>query len=718
RSRINGSVAVLCLLFLAQTAWTTPAWGADPATSLELAGARVSQKDQTGRTRFIGTQPGRPVHLKRPPQAASPEAFGLAFASEYGSGFGIADAANQLRLIKSNQRSRGRNSLRYQQVHSGVPVFGGELIINLNAKNALLSINGEVAPELSLSVTPTLTPDKARTVALASAAKWHSLNISDLQASEPLLSIYDASLLKPSVLEPSLVWRIEVSPRHAAPIREMILVDAHSGSINLHFNQVHTARNRETHDGGGTNVLPGTLVCAEANAFPGCALADTDVINAHDFAGDTYDFYATMHGRDGIDDIGGVITSTVHWAEPGQCPNAFWDGWQMVYCDGVADGDDVVAHELTHGVTDYESVLFYYYQSGAINESLSDIWGEFIDLTNGKGNDSPGVRWLIGEDVNEFGGAIRDMKTPGNFGDPDKMSSVNYWLSSVDGGGVHSNSAINNKAAYLMTDGDTFNGFIITGIGINKVAKVYYEAQTNFLTSGSDFADLYEALFQGCINLVGTDDIDINDCWEVRNATRAVEMDTRPQNNKDTPMCPYSFKPGAIAYSNDMETDVSEWYFYTLSGTENDWDWIYGYATSGDFSLYVRDIDTASDSIIESYVPVTIPANAYLYFRHAFAFESSNGDYYDGSVVEYATYDQPAWTDIGHLFDDGQGYDGSIYNAFDDSNTLGGRDAFVGSSSGFAASRYDLSSLAGQEFFMSFRMASDATGAGPLGWIV
>ena len=171
----------------------------------------------------------------------------------------------------------------------------------------------------------------------------------------------------------------------------------------------------------------------------------------------------------------------------------------MVYGDGVgfALADDVVAHELTHGVTEHTSNLFYYYQSGAINESLSDIWGEFVDQTNLAGNDSASVKWLIGEDVIGLG-AIRDMEDPTTFGDPDRMTSPSYWFSMGDSGGVHTNSGINNKAAYLMVEGGSFNGQTVTALGITKVAAIYYEVQTNLLTSGADYADLHDALFQAC----------------------------------------------------------------------------------------------------------------------------------------------------------------------------------------------------------------------------
>jgi bacillolysin len=131
--------------------------------------------------------------------------------------------------------------------------------------------------------------------------------------------------------------------------------------------------------------------------------------------------------------------------------NAYWSGAQIVYGDaqGWPLADDVVAHELTHGVTQYESNLFYYYQSGAINESFSALWGEYYDQTNGQGNDTSDVKWLIGEDVSGLG-AFRSMSNPPAYGDPDKMSSVYYYEGAVDNGGVHWNSGVNNKAVYLM----------------------------------------------------------------------------------------------------------------------------------------------------------------------------------------------------------------------------------------------------------------------------
>jgi Zn-dependent metalloprotease len=277
--------------------------------------------------------------------------------------------------------------------------------------------------------------------------------------------------------------------------------------------------NRRTYTASGGSALPGTFLC-DQNQSSCTNGADPDADEAHQYAADTFVFYNTHHGRNSIDNAGSTITSTVNYGI--NYRNAFWNHAQVVYGDDMA-ADDVVGHEITHGVTEYTSGLIYYGQSGAINESFSDVWGEFIDQTNGSGNDLSSVKWLLGED--SALGVIRSMINPPTYGHPDKMSSPYFYTGSGDNGGVHINSGVNNKAAYLMVDGGTFNGRNIIGIGLNKTAAVYYEAQAKLLTAGSNFNDLYYALIQACQNLIGgADGITQNDCDQVKLAAEGVEM--------------------------------------------------------------------------------------------------------------------------------------------------------------------------------------------------
>jgi Zn-dependent metalloprotease len=220
--------------------------------------------------------------------------------------------------------------------------------------------------------------------------------------------------------------------------------------------------------------------------------------------GDTYSFYSIQHGRDSDNDKGAALSATVRYCDNNMnnaCPlgNAFAS---LIFGAGFAT-DDVIAHEFTHRVTALESKLIYANASGAINESLSDIWGEFVDLSNSSGTDTTAVRWDVGEDL--AGGRIRSMKNPPALSDPDRLGSPLYVAPTMDGsndsGGVHSNSGVNNKLCYLLTDGDTFNGYTISGMGIPRIAELYYEANVNLLTSASGWTDLYNALRQAAVKL-------------------------------------------------------------------------------------------------------------------------------------------------------------------------------------------------------------------------
>ena len=205
--------------------------------------------------------------------------------------------------------------------------------------------------------------------------------------------------------------------------------------------------------------------------------------------------------------------------------NAFWDIGleQMAFGDGAAQTDDVVAHEITHGVTQHTANLFYLKQSGALNESFSDIFGETIDLTNGAGNDTPSVRWLASEDWTGVG-PFRNMMDPRAMGSPGKISDPELACGDEDNGGVHTNSGILNHAYALAVDGGTYNGRTIVGVGFEKAGRVMYRALTTYLTRTSDFQDADSSIRQSCADLVGSAGLTAADCVEVGRALDAVEL--------------------------------------------------------------------------------------------------------------------------------------------------------------------------------------------------
>jgi Zn-dependent metalloprotease len=219
---------------------------------------------------------------------------------------------------------------------------------------------------------------------------------------------------------------------------------------------------------------------------------------------------------------------TVHDASGLGCPNASWNGLTTNYCPNVTS-DDVVAHEWGHAYTQFTSGLVYAWQPGALNESYSDVWGETVDLVNGRGTDTPGAaraangsacssfgsfdssfpqtdasrRWLMGEDSTGFGTPIRDMWNPECRFDPGRVGSSRYTCSSSDQGGVHTNSGVTNHLYALLVDGGTYNGETVAPLGVTKAASILWRALSVYETSVSDFADHADAVEQACADLIG-----------------------------------------------------------------------------------------------------------------------------------------------------------------------------------------------------------------------
>lgn len=700
--------------------------------------ARISYHAQTGQARFIGSTPDRPIPPNTVGAAAitTPEQAARNFVQNYGALFGVGDQQRELRAARTTRVDRRRAFVRFQQTYNGVPVLGGEVNVQTTASGATISANGEILPDLRVNTTPAIDAQTAQQTAIAALAQTYALPASSFRATAPELWIYNPVLLGgPGLQRAVLVWRMEVTAGAPDPIRELVLIDAHRGVVALHFNQIAAARERYVCD--RNNARTSTDACTVATAVrkeTGAASSVAEVELAFEYSGATYDFFAERFGRDSLDDQGYKLFSTVRYcAASGPCPydNAYWNGVQMVYGDGFASADDVVAHELTHGFTQFTSGLFYYYQSGAINESLSDVFGELIDqaYNSANDNDEPQARWLIGEDMPLSIGVIRNMAQPEQFGHPDSMNSGLYHGSETDAGGVHLNSGVNNKAAYLLADGGSFNNVTITGLGVEKVAQIYYEAAAYLLLSASDYADLADALQQACTNLSGAHGVTPDDCRQVQNVVAATEMYQTPQKAPatDAPVCD-SGQPSNLFY-DELENPASgNWRATALIG-ENGWyypqnshnykDIDSTYATSGRYNLWGDNPGEQSDSAIAMTFDRTLPPNAYFHFKHAYGFDdfiSSNQTqtFYDGGVLEYSINNGATWQDAGHLFTH-NGYNGTITTTED--NPLAGREGFVGQSNGYRSSRLDLSSLAGKRVRFRFRIGTDSKYA-DYGWYI
>ena len=294
------------------------------------------------------------------------------------------------------------------------------------------------------------------------------------------------------------------------------------------------------------------------------------------------------------------------------------------------------------------------------------------------------------------------------------MKSPYYHLDKTDSYGVHINSGVNNKAAYLIVDGGTFNGRTVAPLGLEKTAQIYYRVQTSFLTSGSDYFDLYNALNQSCQDLIGTAGINAADCQSVRNATEAVEMNQEPLPGLTSKVaqCSAGQRVDRTLFSDNFEFGDSQWNKSKKIG-DIDWDFSPLLAASGKYALQGFAADKTTDFSAFMASGVTLPANAQLWFKHAFTFETTHSEHYDGGVLEYSTNGGSIWQDAGPLFAQGKDYGGALYLG----NPLAGRKAFVGESLGYVSSRYDLSSLAGKNVQFRWRVGTDLT-VTTKGWFV
>jgi Zn-dependent metalloprotease len=257
---------------------------------------------------------------------------------------------------------------------------------------------------------------------------------------------------------------------------------------------------RTIYDAGHGTDLPGTKVRSEGQD-PG---QDATVNRAYSGLGATFELYLKAYRRHSIDGDGLPLDATVHYDEGYN--NAFWNGEQMVFGDG--DGEifvdftnsiDVIGHELTHGVTQYTANLTYYGQPGALNESMSDVFGSLIKQYS-LGQTAAEADWLIGAGIlapGVTGTALRSMKAPGTAydddvlgKDPQPATMDDYVRTGRDNGGVHINSGIPNHAFYLVATG-------IGGYAWEKAGQIWYDVLTGGeLTERALFTDFAKLTVQ------------------------------------------------------------------------------------------------------------------------------------------------------------------------------------------------------------------------------
>lgn len=508
-----------------------------------------------------------------------------------------------LKIITKAEDPHGGLSLTLQHYHGPHKVYGSSIRFHVTKDGVVDTINNRLFPDLEkVPIEACVSADKA--VASAQrATKCHKI-----PEHEPELMVYRHK----SKLY--LVWDVRLNddhPRrkrariswlageHGGPERWIVYIDATKGRVLFFYNDVKTAG---PVSGSGTGYYSaGTTVNAWYNNItyqmrdttrtstggPEVVTDDEDgaspsedannnwsdlttsprhqnqgaEVDTHRFVGNAVDYYQTVHGRNSIDGSGCDVPSTVHYLT--DYDNAYWNGSRLLICDGsgAAPGfdylctDDIVAHELTHGVTQHTCNLQYLNESGALNEAFSDIMAAFVT-----GN------WLIGEDcwLSGTAPAMRNMTDPNNGGQYDPNDPINsvldghqpshyddLYTGTSDYGGVHINNGIINHLFYLLTMGGIHatSGVTVIGIGQNSAELLLYRCMSVNLVGNptATFLDFREVMLDACLDLFPTDLVKLT---QVKNAFNAVGIgpDIYVRDNvSDTGEEPY---PGSYLYAS------------------------------------------------------------------------------------------------------------------------------------------------------------------------
>jgi CSLREA domain-containing protein len=459
---------------------------------------------EAGLPRFVTAQVPLPPSL--PPD---PVLRALHFLERYQELYRLAAPTSQLYLQRIVTGANGQH-LFFGQHQNGIPVYAAQLAVHLQ-EDHVVGTNGNYLAKIPQFPARQVSARQAEAIARAQSTS-SALKV----VGETKLMIFNSSLFSGGQASTHLAWRVMLRGQRGSGgggTSWLYCVDAHDGQILLGLDQspshapdkdfdIETANNTTSDSCWNALFETDDDEWFDEDGPTGYPGADDDPFNdgqdAFDFANLTYDFYHGNFGRHAHDGDEGQVEVMVHVGNNWQ--NAAYDPG----CDHFIFGDgfvvlDLFAHEFTHGVTESTSELIYADQSGALNESYSDVFGAMVDDDD----------WLIGEDLPV--GYWRNLANPPDPNarsiQPDHMvqaqSGDGRGLrppppgrtrdSSNDWGSVHTNSGIPNKAAYLIAWGGPHNGFVIRGIDRPKTQRLYYDVLTTRLTENAQFIDARDA---------------------------------------------------------------------------------------------------------------------------------------------------------------------------------------------------------------------------------
>lgn len=499
--------------------------------------------------------------------------------------FGLQEQQDQMKMYRSETDELGLTHYRYQQFYKGIEVEGAEMLVH--AKDGFArKCNGKLARGLDLNITPAITKETALKEALkAIGAKqymWqdeHGKPLKKLDNNRNDSDTVNNNALttypRPELVITRTADDLDFSPGNFKLAYKMniyskipfdgyaVYIGAYTGTFLKKIRLMHSCipGNACTQYNGAKSIET-EFVPSSGNyrlfdnirniqtQISGADVFDNDndwttnceATSAHWATEKTYDYYLNVHHRKSFDGLGGLMKNNI---DPTLLENAYWEPANNQVRFGKGNGVnanvnhylvslDVVGHEWTHAVTQYEANLTYAYESGALNESFSDIFGTMVEYSAGAGD------YQIGEDFWIPGGKMRDMSNPHSKNQPDTYKGT-YWATGAsDFGGIHTNSGVQNKWFYLLAEaGSGTNNqpkfpyrYTVNGIGRDKAVAIAYKSLTEKLTSGSTYLDAREGAIWAAEELYGETS---NEVAQVKEAWCAVGVGDCPtfSLNKD-----------------------------------------------------------------------------------------------------------------------------------------------------------------------------------------
>ena len=368
----------------------------------------------------------------------------------------------------------GGSVVSIEQRFNGIPVLGGSMTAELDGEGNIVTLIGSPLNLENVTTTPAISGQTAFNSALV------DLGVSGAALEEVQLIIINLEKLTGKVADDITQLAYKVTLSHGNdPGTSIYFVDAQTAGVIYSYNNLHTAVEPHIYTVGNDFTLPGTLLKSPGYEDP-LFSSNADAVLLAQHLDEVTTYFSLAHNLDDLGSAGNTtLEASVDYGAIG-ANLAFWTGGQIGFSTGYV-GLDLAAHEYTHAIIDNRTELIYAEQPGALNESLSDVFAALIDDAD----------WTIGEGLP--GGILRSLENPKLYGQPDYISD--FVETSSDNGGVHDNSGILNKAAYLIANGGTHRQVVVAGIGREKLGKLCYSALASLLptTNFVEFRWMMEA---------------------------------------------------------------------------------------------------------------------------------------------------------------------------------------------------------------------------------